>query len=342
MSENHANMTPGQIAQQVLSTCIDPSIPVALLDYPDHTNVGDCAIWAGEVKYLSQAQCDVRYVCDVNNFNEAAMRSRVPFGQILLHGGGNFGTVWPLYQAFREMVVQRFPEYRIVQLPQSIHFKDEQSLARARQNLSRHTDFTLLVRDRESLKVATEDLGVKAQLCPDSALMLAGSLVRTAAKTDVLVLARSDKEMKGAGLAGFTVPGAQCKVVDWLDEPPSWRHTTTQWVKAGARSALGGGSYYQRVQKKLFSELANERIARGVAILNQGRIVVTDRLHSHILCTLLGIQHVVLDNEYGKLSRFIDCWHPNHPLFDVVQDAQGAQAAARRRLDAMAASGQAG
>jgi pyruvyl transferase EpsO len=36
--------------------------------------------------------------------------------------------------------------------------------------------------------------------------------------------------------------------------------------------------------------------------------VVTDRLHAHILCLLLGIPHAVLDNSYGKLTRFLDAW----------------------------------
>jgi exopolysaccharide biosynthesis predicted pyruvyltransferase EpsI len=35
---------------------------------------------------------------------------------------------------------------------------------------------------------------------------------------------------------------------------------------------------------------------------------VTDRLHGHILSDLLGIPHVVLDNEYGKIAAYLDAW----------------------------------
>jgi pyruvyl transferase EpsO len=35
-------------------------------------------------------------------------------------------------------------------------------------------------------------------------------------------------------------------------------------------------------------------------------VVITDRLHGHILCTLLGIPHVVLDNSYGKIQGFLE------------------------------------
>jgi exopolysaccharide biosynthesis predicted pyruvyltransferase EpsI len=325
--------SPAEAARATLGQYLDPQIPVALLDYPDHSNVGDSAIWAGEEKYLRDARFDVRYVCDLGNFNETALRQRMPFGQILLHGGGNFGTIWPRYQAFREMVVQRFPEFRIVQLPQSIHFSDERSLARTQRCLSAHRDFTLLVRDRESLGVAQRDLGVHAALCPDSALLLEGSLPRATPEVDVLVLARTDKEQRGAGLGDFTLAGRSVRTADWLDEPGTAWRSATQWAKAGAQGALGGTAAWQRVQRKCFAALADERIARGAAQLAQGRVVVTDRLHAHILCMLMGIPHVVLDNAYGKLGRFIQCWHDGHPLVSLVSDAALAPAAAQRLLE---------
>jgi pyruvyl transferase EpsO len=37
-------------------------------------------------------------------------------------------------------------------------------------------------------------------------------------------------------------------------------------------------------------------------------VVVSDRLHGHILCLLLGIPHVALDNRHGKLRAFRDAW----------------------------------
>ena len=55
---------------------------------------------------------------------------------------------------------------------------------------------------------------------------------------------------------------------------------------------------------------ARARVARGCALLSSGRVVITDRLHAHILSLLLGIPHAVLDNSYGKLGRFLDQWLP--------------------------------
>ena len=53
-----------------------------------------------------------------------------------------------------------------------------------------------------------------------------------------------------------------------------------------------------------YDALAQQRIDRGLRLLGSARFVITDRLHGHILCTLMGIPHAVLDNSYGKIARF--------------------------------------
>lgn len=315
-----------------------PGLPTALLDFPDHSNVGDSAIWAGEVVALREAECDLRYVCDVDSFSETVLRRRMSFGQILLHGGGNFGTVWPRYQAFREAVVQRFPDYRVVQLPQSLHFNDEAVLSRARQRLSAHPDFLLMVRDRRSEAMARDQLKVPALLCPDSALLLHDSLHRAPASVDVLVLARTDKESQSGGLQSFALTGHSVIVVDWLDEDVTALMRMTSLMKRVGKSWLGNFARVQQAKRISFRELANQRVARGVEMLSRGRLVVTDRLHAHIICMMLGIPHVVLDNNYGKLGEFIDCWHDGDPLVRRVATVEAAQREAVAMLHKTAAA----
>jgi pyruvyl transferase EpsO len=55
-------------------------------------------------------------------------------------------------------------------------------------------------------------------------------------------------------------------------------------------------------------------------------VVVTDRLHAHLLSLLLGIPHAVLDNSYGKLSRFLDAWTGGAGLMQRVASADEAVA----------------
>jgi len=59
---------------------------------------------------------------------------------------------------------------------------------------------------------------------------------------------------------------------------------------------------------RYYDQLVNLRIRRGVSLISRGRQLISDRLHAHIIGTLLDEPQVLLDNNYGKISRFIDTW----------------------------------
>ncbi len=57
-----------------------------------------------------------------------------------------------------------------------------------------------------------------------------------------------------------------------------------------------------------FVRMAERRVARGIGVLSRAEFIVSDRLHAHIMSSLLGLPHAALDNNYGKISNFIDSW----------------------------------
>ncbi len=70
--------------------------PFALVDFPDHANVGDSAIWVGTTAYFSAHRGrEPRYVASIDSFSEAALRASVPEGPIFVHGGGGAGSCRP-------------------------------------------------------------------------------------------------------------------------------------------------------------------------------------------------------------------------------------------------------
>src|SRR3546814_1476442 len=71
-------------------------------------------------------------------------------------------------------------------------------------------------------------------------------------------------------------------------------------------SLLPGTQQAKRLRR--YQMLAQWRLRRGISMLSQGRVIVTDRLHAHILSLLLDIPPVVLDNMYGKVSVFAAQW----------------------------------
>lgn len=47
--------------------------------------------------------------------------------------------------------------------------------------------------------------------------------------------------------------------------------------------------------------IARNGISRGVKLLSRGRVVITDRIHAHIVSGLLDMPQVALDNHYEEL-----------------------------------------
>ena len=172
---------------------------VALLDFPNHSNVGDSAIWLGELAYLRSIESvGLAYSCDPQSYSRAELARRLGDGTILLSGGGNLGDLWEPSQYLREQVIRDFPGNRIVQLPQSIWFQHRSTVRRARQVFDAHPDLTILVRDRRSLAFAVNEFRTPARLCPDMAFAL-GALERPCRpRADLVWLCRTDKESMGS------------------------------------------------------------------------------------------------------------------------------------------------
>lgn len=286
-----------------IGACFADSIPpgpVSLVDFPDHSNVGDSAIWLGEMAWLDEMGRTPAYSCDLDNFDEADLLAAAPRGPILIHGGGNFGTTWIRHEEFRLHLLRRFRGRPVVQLPQSIFYDDADRAAEMAQAIREHGDFTLLVRDANSLAFAERHFDCATRLCPDAAIYL-GCSPRQPSKADILALLRTDHEAV-AGPA--TQPPASTIVQDWLEEGRA-----AQWLMR-ARIKLISLRAARPQDKRLtcYRLLAETRLRRGYAILSQGKAVVTDRLHAHILSLLLDIPHVAMDNSYGKLGAFAEHW----------------------------------
>jgi exopolysaccharide biosynthesis predicted pyruvyltransferase EpsI len=303
--------------------------PFALLDFPDHANVGDSAIWLGTVNYFRTRRGRApAYVASIRSFSEAALRAAVPEGPIFIHGGGNFGDVWPGHQEFREMLLRRFPDRDIIQLPQSLHFERSAGIGRTGWAIARHGRFRLFVRDRWSYDFATSHFDCEVTLCPDMALFL-DPLERGAPEVDVLYLLRTDHERS---------VGEPSRRSEYRSRTADWLHESRLALRLGRwRAVLGEAGRGRRVTPRrlraaAYDGAARARVARGCALLSSGRVVITDRLHAHLLCYLLGIPHAVLDNSYCKLRRFVDLWFPE----DAPYRADTLEKAERWAADAVA------
>lgn len=306
----------------VLAELIGDAQRVAIVDAPNQRNIGDSLIWQGEVEYLKRLGKDIIYVCDLRGYDARDLRSSIgPSDVILLHGGGNFGDLWRGHQRLRERVVSDFPDHKIVQLSQSIYFEDSTRAAEANRLLSSHPNFVAMIRDKLSLERAREQLpDVNCVFCPDMALGYTppdSRIEPRGAMPEVLVIARNDRE-SASGLR--SVPET------WI---PRVNFRLTDWGQVAGRSLLwkvsrlllSADAFLKKLRRKLniSRNITNNRCVRwAIGVINtrnvddairlyrSAHIVVVDRLHAHVLASLLGKPNVLLDNSYRKLGAVFD------------------------------------
>ena len=285
---------------------LEPAAKWALLGFPRHSNVGDSAIWLGSVALLSRILGSPPALVTVEGEYPTEFELRSSDGPIFLIGGGNFGDVWPGFHEFRIRLLKKMVGRRVIQLPQSIYYTSSAHLQEMKAAIAAHGDFTLFVRDRQSLSIAQRNFNCPTYLCPDMAFGLGQMSARTQGKAPIFSLLRSDREKRGAEdmAVGLQEMGP---VGDWVG--PKW---SLPWyerlvVSAGRRGTWAKNALMPYVSN-LLQKKARKEVERGLDILNTGNIVVTDRLHAHILCVLMGKQHVVLDNSYGKVFNYVSTW----------------------------------
>jgi exopolysaccharide biosynthesis predicted pyruvyltransferase EpsI len=286
---------------EALGDLVDPRYPVALLDYPDHGNPGDAAIWLGTTEWLSARGHEIVYLSDWMSFSADALRRRIGNGTILLHGGGNFGALYPEHHTFRERVVETFPQHRVVLLPQTLEFAAEDVVSEGASFLARHPNAWAMGRDKRSFELLARHMGERARLCPDMAFAMSVPQPEGPPDYDIVRVARRDREATGTD--GFAAQPGEL-VTDW---------NTSDWMRRDLRLRYRWAVKATNASKLLTSPLVFDRNARfvfgrGLGVLGRGRVVVSDRLHVHIISVILGRPHVSLDNSYGKLRAFRDTW----------------------------------
>lgn len=319
--------------KETLTRIIGVGSRVALFDFPDYSNVGDSAIWLGAVKLLREDLNSKIVFQDDFRCHERGFPDLPRDVLVLINGGGNFGDLWPLHQESRERIISSYPDNRVIQLPQSIHFQSEQSLERCQKVMAQHKDFCLLVRDIESYKLGCSLHEGETLLCPDMALALDLSARREEPTVNVLGLLRTDKER-------VTEPsknnyGRDFEISDWLDEPSYFERVILKRIDRVVKRYPRHRRMLSTAKPLLYNRLATQRLCRGCSLLSTGRVVITDRLHGHVLCTLLSIPHVVLDNSYGKISRFRQAWNTGEGLCVVADNLGDALDSAYRMTDSL-------
>ena len=283
---------------------------VFYLDYPLHLNVGDLLIYHGTEQFFIDHNINVtlkrsEYDTDIEEIKQIITSNTT----ILLHGGGNFGDLYPQHQNLRETVVQSFPNNRVIVLPQTLFYKSQETLEKSIALFRRHQDCHLLARDERTAK-AFKQFSPNVYLSPDMAHELYGTLSTKNTNTGkTLYFLRKDIEASDIekNIAAQLSVGSHIK--DW-DDILSKRDgivLAIGWrlAKFAHKRHLGWLKNFVQYFWKNYTLRIVKRVAQD--FLNYDNITTT-RLHGHIFSCLLEIPNVVCDNSYGKNTGYADLW----------------------------------
>ncbi len=318
-----------------------------LLNYPDYPNVGDHLIGLGTIVYLARKlKTKINYLAGIYNFSEEVMQQRIGSATIFLQGGGNLGDLWCDHQQFREEIIQKYPGHRIIILPQTIYFQEQYNLQRAAKIFNSHQDLTIFVRDTRSYNLANKYFyNCKVFLSPDMAFMLADLpgieyLRYNWRQNKILYHCRNDKEIV-EDLNSSILDLPKVVVQDWLpieekllrshitpNSPWYWHLPGTvriyrelwqqrlsnpmRWLSQGIWDRYNPDKSFEatldNVENAGMVQISWDYFYRSTYQLNHYSLVITNRLHGHILCTLLKIPHIFLPNSYGKNQLWYETW----------------------------------
>lgn len=288
------------IIKEQLSPLIDNDY--IFIDLPYYNNIGDVLIWEGTERYLKTISHRCLYKTSFNNFVHKKISKDTV---ILMQGGGNFGDIWHEHQNFRKQIIKEYPENRIIILPQTIYYQNEDNLKKDAEEFSHHNNIFICARDRHSYDVFNKYFSAYILLLPDMAFFIDLPLKKHRTNR-VLYLKRKDKEQNLAQMK-VEIP-VNVEIHDWPTYERNFNVDRVLFYSSKLLSKLNNN--WCRLWRDYYEDkiIRGSKLSIGCRFLSNYDLIYSTRLHVAILGSLMGIQVKFIDNSYGKNKNFYDTW----------------------------------
>ncbi|WP_371357585.1 polysaccharide pyruvyl transferase family protein [Hydrocoleum sp. CS-953] len=247
-------------------------------------------------------------------------------------------------------------------MPQTIYFQNKSYLEKSAKVFNSHPNLTLCVRDRYSYDLAIKHFdNCRVILAPDMAFQMAEMpcfSVPINPENSILYLNRTDKELNQSFLPkSMGISNSNLVIADWVSY-------NQQWILGKANSRFrqifaqlyrevwqrGLATPQELIDRRIWLKTATENIdfnsvdnpslhRLSLSFLHSGiyqfqkyRLIITNRLHGHILCVLLNIPHIFLPNSYHKNQSFYETWSYDIPFCRFVSDITQIEASIQELL----------
>lgn len=257
-----------------------------ILATPVHGNLGDHAIVAGERAALSGIFPDRKLVEISNDLYLRAPKLAKRFIKkndiVVIDGGGNLGTLWPLEDDKITGIIEAFSQNRVIVFPQTCFYDPETPynarLERNRRVYENAEQLTVMLRDRASYDFFREAFpNVDAAFVPDIVLSLQPELPQIK-REGVVLCFRTDHE----GVLTEEIQQQISAKLESMEIPVKYTSTV--------------------VDRMVTQAIRDEQLQAKWQEFAASRLVITDRLHAMIFAVITGTACIAVDNKSKKVS----------------------------------------
>jgi len=252
----------------------------------DYGNLGDVAISFAQEKFLTRHLPDFSVVdIPISKTIEGihAVKKTIGKGDIITTvGGGNFGDRYEQIEYYRQLVIQSFPNNKVVSFPQTIEFSENEAgkkaLEKVKKIYSGHSNLVLGSREKKSFaEMKLHFPSCSVTLSPDVVMSL-DERKPEIQRSGVVLCLRDDGEKKLSQNEETQILEAIGKIY-----PNPNRYDT--------HIGRGNLTLAERVQE----------LEKIWSCFRSAELVVTDRLHGMIFCYITGTPCLVFQNSNHKI-----------------------------------------
>lgn len=280
---------------------------VVLLGTPTHCNIGDAAIAIAELDFLQDNGYRVIEI-SVNEWKKykKIITKKINKKTLLLHGGGNFGDLWPYEENIREEIIQSFPNNGFILMPQTFFVTSSFSNESRIEMQKKYNDnrFDLFAREKISYeRMISMFPNAKCYLVPDIVLYETNKKIfdiyNIEKSVDILMVLRNDRE----GILDHNDISFLCNIAN--SNKLSYK--------------LSDMLYHSSVIKK---EDRKRIIQQKLEEIKSSKVVITDRLHAMIFAFISNVPCIILNNNNYKIKGVYKWIEENGSVFvaDNIED----------------------
>lgn len=261
---------------------------VVLFGVPEYGNIGDIAITYAETQFLKDNFGEYELL----EILEDDIKGRIPEMKniisvediLFLQGGGNMGDEYVSFEETRRLVVNSFPNNKIVIMPQTIHFSNTEKgnveLEKSKEAYNNHKYLTVIAREEVSYEIMKKEFNnTNVILAPDI----------------VMYLDKTNANIKREGVTLFLRNDAE-KVLSEESSKEIEEIVSKYYNKILSSDTHIGDDL------KITKEIREKVLETKLQEARESELVITDRLHGMIFAAITSTPCIAFGNYNHKIT----------------------------------------